>query len=227
MSGSETFVDGLRRAAKFGRIVSALWQSIFALVFIAWGIYILLSGQSPGTGNQLAALLFAAGGIIWMFFVIRAIVRWRRPEGDPVNLQLGKYGAPENVARELEQDFAGQPFHTHRIYVGPHWVCYAWKTQVAIRRIDTLVWAYLERVRRTWNLIPLPTKNEMVAWGRDGRAAVLPMRKKNDVEAALNELRRVAPWMLVGYSDSIKESWNNDRVDLIAVVDRSRLSLKG
>lgn len=227
MNGSGGFVDGLRRKAMLGRIVSALWQSAGALVLIAWGLYIPLNGQSQGTGNLVAAILIAVGGITWMVFVIRRIVKWRRPEGDPVNLQLSKYGPPQEVARELEQDFAGQQFQTHRIYVGRRWLCYAWKTQVAVRRIDTLVWAYLERVRRRMNyIIPLGTKNQMVAWSRDGRAAVLPLRKHKDVEAALNELHRVAPWMLVGYSDAIKESWNNDRADLVAVVDRSRLSTK-
>jgi hypothetical protein len=187
-----------------------------------------LGGKSPGMGNAAAGLLFAAGGMIWIFFAVRRIVRWRRPEGDPLNLQLKRYGAVDEVARSLEEDFAGQEFRTHHIYVGRHWLCYAWRKQVAVRRIDTLVWAYLEQVRKRLNyIIPLGTKNQMVLWSRDGRAAVLPMRKKKAVEAALNELRRVAPWMLVGYTDSIKESWNDDREDLIAVVDRSRLSMKG
>jgi hypothetical protein len=175
--------------------------------------------------GYLLAALVVAGGITWMVFVIRGMVKRRRPEGDPLTIQLSKYGAPEDVARELDQDFAGQQFHTHRIYVGQRWVCYVWNTQVAVRRIDTLVWVYLERVKRRMNyIIPLGTTNQMVAWSRDGRGAVLPMRKRKDVEAALRELRRVAPWMLVGYSDSIKESWNSDREDLIALVDERRSS---
>ena len=163
-----------------------------------------------------------------MVFVIRGIVRRRRPEGDPLNIQLSRYGPPEDVARDLAEDFAGQQFRTRRIYVGQRWLCYVWKTQVAVRRIDSLVWAYLERVKRRINyIIPLGTTNQMVAWSRDGRGAVLPLRTKKDVEAALNELHRVAPWMLVGYSDLIKESWNNDRPDLIAMVDQSRQSTNG
>jgi len=32
----------------------------------------------------------------------------------------------------------------------------------------------------------------------------------------------LAPWILFGYTDTLKESWNNDRQDLIAYVDQRR-----
>jgi len=32
-------------------------------------------------------------------------------------------------------------------------------------------------------------------------------------------LHPAAPWLYIGYSEVLKESWNNDRADLIAGVD--------
>jgi len=87
-------------------------------------------------------------------------------------------------------------------------------------RIDGIVWAYLERIRRRLNgIIPIGTTNQMVMWSRDGRGAVLPLRTKKDVVQALETLQQAAPWTFIGYTDVLKESWNNDREDLIALFD--------
>jgi hypothetical protein len=36
-------------------------------------------------------------------------------------------------------------------------------------------------------------------------------------------LRQIAPWIIEGYSDTLKESWNADRRDFIALVDQRRV----
>jgi hypothetical protein len=225
MSRSEYFLDGMRRTVRRGHLRSVFWQSLFALGLVTFGSYYFSICDECAQNLWEGYLVMAAavaGGVTWLFFIGRGVIRRRRPESDPVNVQLSHYGAQQIVAGEIEQEFSDQRFRARRIYVGRRWLCYAWKTQLTICRIDTLIWAHMERIRHSVNLIPTGTTNQMVAWRRDGRGVVMSMRRKKDVALALEALERAAPWMYVGSSDALKESWNNDREDLIALVDRRR-----
>ena len=162
------------------------------------------------------------GGIAWIVGVIRGVLKRRTPSGDPLNLQLHACGDPATVACELEQEFAGQTFRPKRVYVGGHWLCFEHKTQVTVRRIDALVWAHVERVRHKLNgVTPMGTTNQLIVWSRDGRGAAIPLKRKA-ADEALKTLQAAAPWIFAGYSEALKESWNNDRDDFIALVDEAR-----
>jgi hypothetical protein len=217
MNSSTTFVDAMRRTVRLGHIRDAIGQVLVAFCFATFGsIYLAFASSLKGYLTALAAM---AGGIAWIVFAIRGVIK---PD-DPFNTQIGAYGPPEVIAREVEQEFAGQSFRPRRIYVGRQWLCYAWKKELIACRIDTIVWAYREQARRRNSKgIPLRTSNRMVAWRRDGHGVVLPLRKVRDVQLALEALRRAAPWVFVGYTDALKESWNNDREDLVALSDDAR-----
>jgi hypothetical protein len=80
----------------------------------------------------------------------------------------------------------------------------------------------METVRhRIQGIIPYRTTNQLIAWDRTGRAAAIVLTKM-EVESALEGLQVIAPWLLAGYSQTLKESWNNDREELIALVDQRR-----
>jgi len=223
MTDSSTFVGRMRRRVRIAQINSAIMHSLFSLGLTVFGLY-LLAACTYCQNNTIAGYLLAAslslGGIWWFVVVIRRVRRQRTPEGDPLRIQFQQFGDPEDIAREVDRDFTDQPFRMHRIYIGERWLCYAWKTQVRVCRIDTLVWAYMERVRHKLNyIIPIGTTNQMLAWNRDGSAAALPVRRKKNVVLALEALHHAAPWLYIGYSEVLKESWNNDRPELIAGVD--------
>ena len=87
--------------------------------------------------------------------------------------------------------------------------------------LDHLVWAYRLRVWHFLNGIPYRLSHDLMLWNRDGSVTVVPGRKARHDEA-LEELRAAAPWLPLGYSEAIKETWNSDRAELIAFVDRAR-----
>jgi hypothetical protein len=87
-----------------------------------------------------------------------------------------------------------------------------------------LVWAYGEVYTEP------PSKSSMgsmwphyqiVLWNRNSVAFVLPVQTKF-CQAALDVLRSAAPWLPVGYSLALKESWNKDRAELLALIDSYR-----
>jgi hypothetical protein len=44
------------------------------------------------------------------------------------------------------------------------------------------------------------------------------------MEPPLGELRQAAPWAPVSYNEMLKDTWNNDRADFLAYLDRQRNS---
>jgi hypothetical protein len=172
--------------------------------------------------GYLIAAVAVAIGLTWFYFSFRGALRSLTESGDPLRLAMARCGDADAIARGLEQDFAGEKFRPRRVYVGRDWICYAWKSQVSVVRIDSLIWAYCEKVRHSVNLIPTGTTKQFTAWDRHGVGTVMPMRKQKDIEAALLAVSAVAPWVFIGYTEALKESWNNDREDLIAVVDAAR-----
>jgi len=225
MSTPAGFVDGMRRRARRAYRRSSIIQIVLATGLVAYGFYFPSfcgdCDEHPLLGWLLAGGM-VIGGIAWIVGVIRGVLKRRTPSGDPLNLQLHACGDPAAVASELEQEFAGQTFRPKRVYVGGHWLCFEHKTQVTVRRIDALVWAYVERVRHKLNgVTPMGTTNQLIVWSRDGRGAAIPLKRKA-ADEALKTLQAAAPWIFAGYSEALKESWNNDRDDFIALVDEAR-----
>jgi hypothetical protein len=170
----------------------------------------------------MAACAGALLALIWILIWVRGMLKLRTPAGDLLNIQFRKYGDPESIAHEIEQDFTGQQFRTKRVHAGRRWICYVWKSQIIVRRTDNQIWAYLERVSRKLNgMIPMPSTNQVIVWNRNGTAAVMVV-KRSEAYDAVDMFGKAAPWMLTGYSNALKESWNNDREDLIALVDKAR-----
>jgi hypothetical protein len=105
-------------------------------------------------------------------------------------------------------------------------VCYVGRGQVAIRRLDALVWAYIIRVTHKFNGIPYRISNHLMLWGRDGTAVAIS-GNKSGLEKTITELRSSAPWLAFGYSEALKESWNADQREFIAYVEAQRMSAEG
>jgi hypothetical protein len=80
--------------------------------------------------------------------------------------------------------------------------------------LDLLIWAYAEQ-------FSIRHRYQLVLWNRDAVATVLPVNAQF-CNAALNRLRQAVPWMPVGFSNAMKESWNADRADLLELIDSYR-----
>jgi hypothetical protein len=224
MKAPPTFIELMRKHVRRSYFKSTVLQLLIALCLISIFPFLLIGEDTTdGLGMRVAvALAEVLIGLAWIYFAIRNAWRRRTPAGEPVAVHLSKSGEPGAVAAQIDQEFGGMPFKPRRIYVGKTWLCYAWKKQVSVFKIDDLVWAYFEKVRRSVNLIPTGTTKQLVVWRRNGTGAAMPVRKAKDVEQAIAELKQAAPWMLLGYTEALKESWNSDRQDFLAAVDAGR-----
>jgi hypothetical protein len=139
-----------------------------------------------------------------------------------VDLQLLAIGDMAEVSSQIEAAFSNQTFRPNQLYLSHRWICFGRGGVAIIRPIDSLIWTCVETVRhRIQGIIPYKTTNQLIVWDRTGRAAAIVLTKM-EVQSAVASLQVIAPWLLAGYSQTLKESWNNDREELIALVDQRR-----
>ena len=220
MTATASFVAQMRRRAGPAKVRSVIWQSLFVLGLAVYGLtfhsFCGDCSEHPVLGYLWPAIVLT-GAAFW----VRYIIRYAKSD-NPVDKALSAAGNHGIVAAEVDAQFADASLRGKRVFIGGNWLCYVHKNEAMIRRIDTLIWAYRESIRhKLQGIIPMGTTYQIVAWDRTGRAAVLTL-KKEEADAALEMLQAAAPWMLFGYSEMLKESWNNDRDDLIAHVDGRR-----
>ncbi len=215
MSVNGSFVPRLRAAVDRAYV----WSDLKWLVATAAGVWLgyeWLHSDAPALGNLMFAAAATAIG-----YIVRRAHRRRTFATHPLATALGKQGELEAVVQDLNHEFAGEPV-TRPFHVGSRWLCYLRGTRIVIRRTDELIWAYTERVIHRVNyLIPYRVTYQLMIWDRAGTGTALPLRKR-DARSALEQLGSVAPWMMFGYTEAAKETWNNDRADLIAAVDARR-----
>ena len=227
MSVTNLFSAHIRRRSFWSDLRGNIGTILVALGLAAWGLYFLLGWCSDCPEHRFGSVIIGAGmeaGAGWLiWWVVRAVKERMVPGGDALSAQLKVYGDPAVLGAELDGEFVGQVFRRNRIYLGPRWMVYM-RGEVIVRRVDDLVWIYLETIRHKLNgIIPIGTTYQLVVWEKPGRGAAMELSKAK-AEEALAALAKMAPWVLIGYTEAIKESWNNDRDDLIAHVQERRKS---
>lgn len=147
--------------------------------------------------------------IVWIF---AAAVRAQFRRGRMRRLLQAALTAHGEVGADILADgFPDIPFCVSR-----KWIYCAHPKEIDIQPLDQMAWAYGEDfIMRPWA--------QLAIWNRSAAANVLPLRK-SDIAPALARLRQAAPWLPVGYNAAMKESWNADHRDFLALVDLHRQS---
>ncbi|MSO88842.1 MAG: hypothetical protein EXQ89_02540 [Rhodospirillaceae bacterium] len=123
-------------------------------------------------------------------------------------------GAALGAQGDAGADVATDRFPDIPVCVSQKWVYCAREKDVDVQPLDKMIWAYAE-------IIALRRRLQLVIWNRGGGANVLSVRKRY-LAPALDRLRRAAPWLPVGYNAAMKETWNVDHRDFLALVDGCR-----
>lgn len=127
-------------------------------------------------------------------------------------------GDAQSVAA-IENDFSGRPITSSPFQVGREWCCFVRGKVVVFLPIRSLLWAYGDRT--VGQDTPLFETIQITLWPAQGPGIKLSMMKAQ-VRAGIEQLAQAAPWLPVGYSPAMLETWNNDRPNLIAMVNRAR-----
>jgi hypothetical protein len=149
----------------------------------------------------------AIGAIAWIARTVWKASRRRSRLTQLLRAALDAHGENEsNVVCDLFPDLP--------LCISKKWIYCARDKEVDVQPLDQMMWAYAEYFTMRYHF-------QLVVWNRSACANVLPLRQRY-LSAALGRLRTAAPWLPVGYSLAMKETWNADHHDLRALVDACR-----
>jgi hypothetical protein len=148
----------------------------------------------------------AIGALCWIAVgAFRAEVRCKK-----LRRALAQVLAANDDGGIIQDDFPDLP-----VCVGKKRLYCARGDELEVQPLEDMVWAYVEEFRLH------PTWHQLVIWNRKAEVNVLALRECFIVPA-LERLRTAAPWLPVGYSMAMKESWNADHRDFLAMVEEFR-----
>jgi hypothetical protein len=117
---------------------------------------------------------------------------------------------------EVRADVGAEDFPDIPVCLSRKWIYCAREKDVDVQPLDQMIWAYGESfIQRPWA--------QLAIWNRTASANVLPLRKR-DMAMALGRIRQTASWLPVGYNNAMKETWNADHREFLALVDEYRQS---
>lgn len=187
------------------RISLRLTASPLALIVLAADLTLVWLAYDPNYPEVMAMFLVPAiGAILW----IAAMTFMSEARGKRLRQALA-------AACATNGDAASDDFPDLPVCVGKRRIYCAGDKGLVILPLEAMAWAYVEEFRLH------PTWHQLVIWNRDAQAQVLGIRRCF-IARALAQLNRAAPWLPTGYSEAMKESWNADHRDFLALVDDCR-----
>lgn len=198
------------------RLWQELTRSILALVLGGIGAFFILvellvvgladEGNIAGAGVVIGAIpLFVAAAwlayLIWKAWLRRT--RLRKSLSDV----LAAHG--ETITDAARMEFPEIP-----VLVIQQTAFCAGQNEVIPLQIDQMAWAYAE----DFTFRPY---FQLVIWDRNGQGTILPIRKWAIAES-LDRLRKAAPWLPIGFNRVMKECWNADHQDFLALIEAHR-----
>ena len=155
--------------------------------------------------------IFAGGFWIMVFLNLGAIKR------DTRYLELRKYGDPGKICEAINREF-GLP-ETQKIgalTVCPNWLMQRGLLGPKIASIEEIVWAY--RKETTTRSLVISVQNTACLHLKTGETFETS-GSAEEVGAMLSLILERAPWVTLGYSDELKNSWSRERREFIAHVE--------
>jgi hypothetical protein len=207
-----------KSVASYTLRIKLTYFAIAAMVVVG-PLLAFLRSSDGGFQNIIFALVIVTPISIWLHKKFQAFV------DNPVDEALRKYGNVDEVERDINTDFRGHENFCRRLCAAKRWVCGVYQRNALVLPLKEIVWVYSEQVGSgRWLDRPgsgLTVKYQIVFWTRQrsGFAIRVPRR---DVDSALALLSAAAPWINIGYTDDLKESWDVDVNEFIYLVEQRR-----
>jgi len=163
----------------------------------------------------LAALVLAAW-LIRREKSLRAVF-----SNHPVVKSASRYGAVDDVARQLDMELQGNTVKLGRATVTESWVLIPTTYGFSMCHIPDLIWAYKKVTRHYHNFIPTNRTFDVIMYDRHGVPLQMQTRQKH-VDAMLNLLSQRSPWAVFGYSKDLNNVFTSNWGGFVATVQGRR-----
>ena len=188
---------------------------------------LIVVGTTSASGDAQASALVWAG--IFALVALGAggalALRLPAPAKHPAWRRATTYGDPEAVQREIDSEvMAATTTRLHSLTITPHWLLRRRLFGLDLARLDDLMWAYRADTRHYMNGIRTGKTVEVTLHLRDGRRWKLNARRIHVANAILDEIKKAAPWVQVGYSEELELAWEHGLESWIEEIDQRRVA---
>jgi hypothetical protein len=172
--------------------------------------------RNPGyIGLGISGVVVALALVGLMLFLVRT----GNPERHPAMRALARFGDLGDAASQINREMAAPHTTVSKAHFLQNWIVRDQNLQAT--RYNDVIWLYQKVTQRRVNGIPAGKTFEAVILDRHGKQMSV-QGKEPDVQQALTEVFRRAPWAIAGFQAEIDKMWRTNRHQLIDMVDKRR-----
>ncbi len=168
-----------------------------------------------GLGVGLIVFLLCVWGLS------KVIRRSGNPASHPIMRALGRFGEPEQVAEQINQEMSAPHEALGSLHLTPHWLVNSAGVSLAATRLEDVVWVYGKVAQHRTNGVPTGKTYSTLIWDRYGKNVTVTGKEKA-MQDALQAVYRRAPWAIVGYRADVEKAWKSNRPSVLAAVEQRR-----
>lgn len=176
-----------------------------------------LDFRSDYVGIGIGVLVILLAG--WN--LVKAFRRYAEIQTSPVWKHAAVYGDVEQLAMQIEQEQQMQKTKYGRLVVTPNWLIRRSLFRTWMSPVEDLAWIYKKITKHYTNFIPTGKSYAAVLVGRHRQRIDVQMSQKK-TDKLLGDLNARVPWVIVGFSKDLANTWQKDPAAFVAAVDARR-----
>ena len=135
--------------------------------------------------------------------------------------QLASLGDPELSIERIEDEVKNGFFLiNNNSKLTKSWIIYSGFLSLDFTKLDRTAWVYKKVTKHYRNFIPVGKSYEIIINTLNGTTS-LPIKNQRGDEL-ISELSRLAPWIVLGYSDDLNRIWGKDRARFLSAVEERK-----
>lgn len=157
---------------------------------------------------------------------VQAVQRSSDPLKHPIMKSLGRFGPPQQVVSEIENDLFMPHEKFGDLHLTPGWLVHTPAAALGATRLEDTVWIYKQVTQRRVNGVPAGKTFAALVFDRHGSMLTIPGKNEEAVDQMLQAVLNRAPWSLAGYNQEVEKAWKSNRASVIAAVDQRRQQIR-
>jgi len=173
----------------------------------------------------LSVFVCAIGFALWN--IKKYLNRRENPSDHPISAQLKKYGNPNQVALEIEQEMKN-PMARADIacaILTPSWLIIRTIWGAHVVKLEDLLWVYPKEVHHSINFIPTGTSRSMIFGTNDKRLLEVSCSQR-EITKLMHTAATLAPWVYKGYAQDVHAAWYNNFQEMCDNVEAAKQELR-
>lgn len=179
------------------------------------------------SGAIYLAVAFTCIGIS-SWNLIKVGLRQGKLELHPLGKRLATFGNFDVIVTQINSQIAtgaNNLYSGKNLIITTSWLIQKNLYNVDLFNLEQIAWIYPKVTQHTTNGIPTGKTHAVVVIDRSG-ATLEISAKKEEVKKIMTEIMERIPWVIVGYSDDLKNILQKDRASFLAMIQQRREQIR-